>query len=106
MRQSVKKSKATYKGSVKIAIRPNPTMTPSTEKLIPINTQANKDMRKTKVKLLDTRHTKHDSSMKKNEMTKLKRMLRKSVINSATDREIPHDKIIGSSLYKKLLLEF
>lgn len=103
MRQSVKKNKGMYKGSIKNAIHPDSTVTPSTEKLIFINSQANKNMRKTKVKLPDARHAKHDSSIKKNEMTKLKRMLRKSVI---TDREIPHDKIIGSSLYKKLLREF
>ena len=106
MRQSLQKNKGTFQGSVKKAIHPDSTVTPLTEKLIPINSQAKKDMRRTKVMLPNARHTKHDSNMKKNEMTQLKRMLRKSVVSSATNREIPHDKIIGSSLYKKLLREF
>ena len=66
MRQSVKKNTRTYKGSVKNAIHPDSTVTPFTEKLIPINSQAKKDMRRTKVMLPYARHTKHDSNMKKN----------------------------------------
>lgn len=62
----MKKNKGMYKGSIKNAIHPDSTVTPLTEKLIFNNSQANKNMRKTKVKLTDARHAKHDSSMKKN----------------------------------------
>lgn len=111
MRQSMSKHNGGYKKSAKNAIHSEFTATPPPEKSIAANGQANKNIRSTNKKLTHCRHPTFDANVKKcqfvpnNNITLLKSILRRSAQNTTTDRENTYDKIMDSSLYKKLLLE-